>query len=460
MIRSINPASGKLIKEYQHHSHQEIIAKIELAQKGFEKWSELSFEKRGEYLIRVGQKLTEQMEACANMMTQEMGKPIVQARAEVSKCAQACEYYAENAAKLLKDEMVKTDAHKSYITFDPLGVILGVMPWNFPFWQVFRFAVPTLMAGNSVIIKHASNVSGCALMIEELCAELPKGCFQVVLTEPDSISHLLSHPDIKAVSLTGSEHAGSSIGMQAGEHLKKAVLELGGSDPFIILEDADLDSCLSTCIQARLVNAGQSCIAAKRFIVMEQQYHSFCAALVEKLQKINVGDPMQEYTEMGPLARLDLLESLDIQVQESIKMGATLLYGGKRLNSEGFFYAPTLLGNVQKGMPAYEEETFGPVFAIISVKDEEEAIKVANDTSYGLGASLWTSDLKKAEKLAKKIKAGSVYVNGQVISNIQLPFGGIKNSGYGRELSAYGIKEFVNVKTVVIYTDKTTQAKG
>lgn len=386
----------------------------------------------------------------AGLMTEEMGKPITQAKAEVEKCAWCCEFYADNAEKFLEDEIVQTDASKSYIRFEPLGVILAVMPWNFPFWQVFRFAAPTLMAGNTAVLKHASNVSGCALAIEKIFEEagFPKNVFRTLLVPSKNIESIIGNPNIAAVTITGSSSAGKSVASLSGKYLKKCVLELGGSDPFIVLDDVDVESCAVTAAGARIINTGQSCIAAKRFIVLEKIADQFEAAMVKKMESMVIGDPMDSKTEVGPMAREDLLLNLDKQVQDSIKKGAKLLIGGKRLNREGYFYAPTILSNVTKGMPAYDEEIFGPVASIIRVKDVEEAITVANDTIYGLGASVWTKDQKKGEEIAKQIQAGAVFVNGIVKSDPRLPFGGIKQSGFGRELGTYGIKEFVNVQAV------------
>ena len=386
-------------------------------------------------------------------MTLEMGKPIAQSRAEVEKCAWVCEYYAENAEKFLSDELITTDASKSFVTFQPLGVVLAVMPWNFPFWQVFRFAAPSLMAGNSGILKHASNVSGCALAIEEVFREagFPKNLFKTILVPSSEMESVIKNEKIKAVTLTGSVPAGKSVAKTAGSVLKKTVMELGGSDPYVILEDADLEMAAETCVNARLINGGQSCIAAKRFIVVEKIYNEFEKLFVEKMKLKKMGDPFDESNDLGPQASVSLRDDLHKQVEKSIKLGAELLLGGKIPEIKGAYYPPTVLSNVKKGMPAYDEELFGPVAAIIKSKDETEAIKIANDTIFGLGAAVFTSDMKRGEKIAKeKLQAGCCFVNAFVKSDPRLPFGGIKESGYGRELSAFGIKEFVNIKTIYI----------
>ena len=386
-------------------------------------------------------------------MTLEMGKPIAQSRAEVEKCAWVCEYYAENAEKFLSDELITTDASKSFVTFQPLGVVLAVMPWNFPFWQVFRFAAPSLMAGNSGILKHASNVSGCALAIEEVFREagFPKNLFKTILVPSSEMESVIKNEKIKAVTLTGSVPAGKSVAKTAGSVLKKTVMELGGSDPYVILEDADLEMAAETCVNARLINGGQSCIAAKRFIVVEKIYNEFEKLFVEKMKSKKMGDPFDESNDLGPQASVSLRDDLHKQVEKSIKLGAELLLGGKIPEIKGAYYPPTVLSNVKKGMPAYDEELFGPVAAIIKSKDETEAIKIANDTIFGLGAAVFTSDMKRGEKIAKeKLQAGCCFVNAFVKSDPRLPFGGIKESGYGRELSAFGIKEFVNIKTIYI----------
>ena len=396
--------------------------------------------------------LRDKKEHYGKILTLEMGKTITQAVAEVEKCAWVCDYYADNAEKILAEEFVETDASQSYVRFDPIGVVLAVMPWNFPFWQVFRFAAPALMAGNVGILKHASNVPMSALAIEEIFtnAGFPESTFKTLLIGSSTVKDVIDNPKVKATTLTGSEPAGMQVAQMCGAKLKKTVMELGGSDPFIVLADADVDAAVKTAVSARLINNGQSCIAAKRFVVLNEIYDEFEKKFVETMNKIKIGDPMNKETELGPIAREDLLNELDEQVKQSVEKGAVILCGGKKLKGEGFYYAPTILANLKKGMPAYDDEIFGPVASLIKANDEEEAIAIANDSEFGLGASLWTRDLNKAKVLASKIESGSVFVNGMVKSDPRLPFGGIKNSGYGRELSHYGIKEFVNIKTVWI----------
>jgi succinate-semialdehyde dehydrogenase/glutarate-semialdehyde dehydrogenase len=389
----------------------------------------------------------------ARLMALEMGKPLAQGLAEIQKCAWACEYYAQNSARFLAPETILTDAAKSYVTFQPLGVVLAVMPWNFPFWQVFRFAAPTLMAGNAAVLKHASNVSGCALAIETLLrdAGLPPALFRTLLLSSAKMSAVIEHPLIRAVTLTGSTPAGQAVASCAGKLLKKTVLELGGSDPYLVLEDADLESTVATCVTARLINGGQSCIAAKRFVVVEAIREPFESLMVQQMQTRTMGDPMQQGVELGPLARYDLRQELHQQVQRCIQAGARLLLGGIIAHGPGAFYPPTILTDVKPGMPAYDDEIFGPVAAIIPVKDETEAIRVANDSRFGLGAAVFTSDMERGERIAaEQLEAGCCFVNAFVKSDPRLPFGGIKQSGYGRELSAFGIREFVNIKTVYV----------
>ena len=453
MIKSINPSDLQVIKTYNQMQPSELIKIIDLADKAFEDWKTISFSARSKLMLKAADVLKKNKEEYSKLMTLEMGKPIAQSRAEVEKCAWVCEYYAENAEKFLSDELITTDASKSFVTFQPLGVVLAVMPWNFPFWQVFRFAAPSLMAGNSGILKHASNVSGCALAIEEVFREagFPKNLFKTILVPSSEMESVIKNEKIKAVTLTGSVPAGKSVAKTAGSVLKKTVMELGGSDPYVILEDADLEMAVETCAAARLINGGQSCIAAKRFIVVEKIYNEFEKLFVEKMKSKKMGDPFDESNDLGPQASVSLRDDLHKQVEKSIKLGAELLLGGKIPEIKGAYYPPTVLSNVKKGMPAYDEELFGPVAAIIKSKDETEAIKIANDTIFGLGAAVFTSDMKRGEKIAKeKLQAGCCFVNAFVKSDPRLPFGGIKESGYGRELSAFGIKEFVNIKTIYI----------
>ncbi|UCD18659.1 MAG: NAD-dependent succinate-semialdehyde dehydrogenase [Candidatus Zixiibacteriota bacterium] len=451
-MKAINPATNEVIKEYKEYSPEEIREIIGRADEDFRKWRTTSFQHRSALMHKAGGILRKNIEKYARLSTVEMGKTIKESRAEVEKCAWVCDYYADNAKKFLADEIIETDASRSFVAFEPLGMVLAVMPWNFPFWQVFRFAAPALMAGNAGVLKHASNVPGCALAIEEVFreADFPPNIFRTLLISARLVEVIIRDKRVRAVTLTGSEPAGMSVASIAGDELKKTVLELGGSDPFVVLEDADLRACVATSATARMINTGQSCIAAKRFIVVEPMVRQFEEQQTAIMQSMQVGDPLNEETKVGPLARMDLVDDLDRQVQESIRQGARLLCGGKRADRPGAFYLPTVLTDVKKGMPVYEQETFGPVSAIIPVKDTEEAITVANDSDFGLGGSVWTRDPKKGEEVARKIESGAVFVNGMTKSDPRLPFGGIKRSGYGRELSHYGIKEFVNIKTVWI----------
>ncbi len=451
-IQTINPATGKIEKIFLEHTREQVAESIEKAHTLFLNWRTKNLSERGQLMKEAAKILRDRKEHYGEILTLEMGKPITQAIAEVEKCAWVCDYYAENASSILSEEIIKTDASESYVRFDPLGVVLAVMPWNFPFWQVFRFAVPALMAGNVCLLKHASNVPMSALAIEEIfvLAGFPEGAFKTLLIDSSKVEEVINNSKVVAVTLTGSEGAGKKVAEACGRNLKKSVMELGGSDPFIILEDADVDVAVKTAVTARLINNGQSCIASKRFIVVEKIYGQFEKKFVEAMKKVKVGDPMDSATELGPIAREDLLIELDEQVRQSLKKGANLLCGGKRIAGEGFFYEPTILANLSKGMTAYDEEIFGPVASLIKANDEEEALRIANDSQFGLGASLWTNNIAKAKELAYKIESGSVFINGMVKSDPRLPFGGIKNSGYGRELSHYGIKEFVNIKTVWI----------
>ena len=453
MIQSINPADLQVIKTYQSMFPSEVNKILDLTNNTFERWKETTFSLRSKLMLNAAEVLRKRKEEYSKMMTLEMGKPIAQSRAEVEKCAWVCEYYSENAEKFLDDELITTDASKSFVTFQPLGIVLAVMPWNFPFWQVFRFAAPGLMAGNAGILKHASNVSGCALAIEEVFHEagFPENLFRTILVPSSQMEEVIKNEKIKAVTLTGSVPAGKSVAKTAGSVLKKTVMELGGSDPYVILEDADLEIAADTCVTARLINAGQSCIAAKRFIVVEKVYDSFEKLFVEKMKLKKMGDPFDESNHIGPQASIPLRDELHQQVLKSIELGAKLLLGGKIPELDGAWYLPTVLSNVKKGMPAYDEELFGPVAALIMAKDETEAIRIANDSIFGLGSAIFTKDVKRGEKIAKeKLQAGCCFVNAFVKSDPRLPFGGIKESGYGRELSSFGIREFVNIKTVYI----------
>ena len=449
-IETINPATEELVKKFTPTSDKEVKIIIDQVDEEFQLWKNKTYAERKVLMFKAAEVLRSEKQHYAEILTLEMGKPIKQAIAEVEKCAWACEYYAENTESILEKEFIETDASESYVQFDPIGIVLAVMPWNFPYWQVFRFAAPALMAGNAGILKHASNVPMSALAIEEIFhkAGFPKNIFRTLLIESKQVDAVIENSKVKASTLTGSEYAGSMVASKSGKMLKKSVMELGGSDPFIILADANLKEAVNTAVTARLLNNGQSCIAAKRFIVVEEIAQKFEEMFKARMEKTIVGDPMQEETELGPIAREDLLIELHEQITKSVEAGAKILTGGKRLERKGYYYAPTIISDVKKGMVAYEQEFFGPAATVIKVKDEEEAIFVANDTEFGLGASLWTSDLEKAKSLAKQIDSGSVFINGMVKSDPRLPFGGIKLSGFGRELSHYGIKEFVNIKTV------------
>jgi succinate-semialdehyde dehydrogenase/glutarate-semialdehyde dehydrogenase len=452
-LTAINPANGDTIKTYKQTPFAEVIKSVETAHQAFTVWKETTFSQRAELMKSASQILTKNKEEYAKTMAMEMGKPIRQGRSEIEKCAWVCEYYADNAFKMLQPEKIETDASNSFVSFQPLGVILTIMPWNYPFWQVFRFAAPGLMAGNAAVLKHASNVPGCSLAIEDVFnkAGFPENLFQNLLISSKQIKKVMEHPLIQAVTLTGSNLAGQAVAANAGKLLKKSVLELGGSDPYIILEDADLEAAAKTCVESRLLNSGQSCIAAKRFVVVDAVRQRFERMFIERMRAKKMGNPLEEDIDIGPQARFDLRENLHRQVAQSIAKGANCLLGGEIPKGKGAFYPATVLSAVRKGMPAYEEEIFGPVGAIISVKDEREAIQVANDSSFGLGAAIFTGDIGRGERIATyELEAGCCFVNAFVKSDPRLPFGGIKSSGYGRELSHYGIKEFVNIKTVYV----------
>jgi len=451
-MKSINPSTNRIIHDYQEHSSSEVGKIIEEVHADWMKWKETSFEHRSGFFRNAARLLRERKETYGRLMTGEMGKIIRESLAEIEKCAHACDYYADHAAGLLKDQVITSDASRSLVIFQPLGVILAVMPWNFPFWQVFRFAAPTLMAGNAAVLKHASNVPGCALAIEEIFrdAGFPKNLFRSLMIPSGEVKTVIADPRIAAVTLTGSESAGSEVAAGAGKHIKKTILELGGSDAFILLEDADMEKAVKTAVTARMINQGQSCIAAKRFIVVESRAAEFEDRVKHALESLKMGDPLDPETDIGPLARKDIADEIDQQVQRSIAAGARLVLGGKPANRPGCYYLPTLLSDVKPGMATYHEETFGPVISTISVKNEEEAISVANDSAFGLGGSVWTENLTRGEAVARRIETGAMFVNGLVKSDPRLPFGGIKKSGYGRELSEFGIREFMNVKTIWI----------
>jgi acyl-CoA reductase-like NAD-dependent aldehyde dehydrogenase len=440
------------MRSYQLHSEEQIEKILRGAQKAFLSWRKESFATRAGLMSKAASYLRQNKLKFAALMTAEMGKPILESEAEVEKCAWNCEYYSENAEQFLRDEPRVSNASESYTQHIPLGVILAVMPWNYPFWQVFRFAAPALMAGNTAILKHASNVPQCAFAIEEVFREagFPSETFQTLLVPGSGVSRLVEHPVIAAATLTGSEQAGSQVASCAGHMIKKTVMELGGSDPFIVLPDADLEAAVQTGVRARYQNAGQSCIAAKRFIIAEPVFQEYQERFVAAVRNLRIGDPMDRSTQIGPMAREEFLKDLERQIRESVRKGARIIVGGGRLERKGYYFAPTVLTEVRSDMPAGSEELFGPVAAMIRVRNTEEAIQVANCTSFGLGSNVWTSDIERAKRLAKQIESGLVFINGMVASDPRLPFGGVKRSGYGRELSELGIREFVNTQTVWI----------
>ncbi|QNI36171.1 NAD-dependent succinate-semialdehyde dehydrogenase [Edaphobacter albus] len=452
-IESINPANGKLLRSFDPLTEAALSEKIALAAETSRTYHAVPLDHRALWMNKLASLLEQEADEIAPTLTLEMGKPIHAARQEVAKCATACRYYAENAARILAPEAIATE-NSSYIRWDPLGVILAIMPWNFPFWQVFRFLAPALMAGNVGLLKHAPNVPQCALLIESLVrrAGFPRGSFQTLLIETSQVEGILADPRIAAVTLTGSVTAGRAIGAQAGWLIKKSVLELGGSDPFIVLPSADLDAAIHTAVRARLINNGQSCIAAKRFIVHESIYNTFEQRFVTEMEAMKIGDPMKEDTDIGPLAAARFAETLESQVNSAVKAGARILTGGQRMIGDGFYFEPTALVDVPRSSDVYREELFGPVAMLFKVSSLDEAIEIANDTPFGLGASAWTRDPAEQQRLVSELQAGSVFINAMVASDPRLPFGGIKHSGYGRELSAMGMREFLNAKTVVLAT--------
>jgi len=454
-IQSINPANGKVIRSYPEIPKEKVVRKIEQTHKAWLKWRESSFTERSALLIKLAGQLQKQRDDLARLMALEMGKPLKDGLAEIDKCAAVCTFYAEKGADFLKDQLVQTEASKSYVSFQPLGVVLAVMPWNFPYWQVFRFLAPALMAGNCGLLKHASNVPGCALSIEKLVkdAGYPDHVFQTLMIGSKAVAEVIAHPSVKAVTLTGSTEAGMKVAEQAGSLLKKTVLELGGSDPYIVLEDADLEFAAEVCASSRLINNGQSCIAAKRFILVKKIEKEFTALFIAQMKQRRLGDPLAADTSLGPMARADLRDELHQQVLKNINMGAKCLLGGQipAFKGQHAYYEPTVLSGIKKGMPAYDEELFGPVAAILTAKNAEHAIELANDTTFGLGAAIFTRDEEKGEEIARtRLQAGSCFVNSLVKSDPRLPFGGINQSGYGRELGLFGIHEFVNIKTVYV----------
>ncbi len=449
---SINPATGEVIQRYDELSDAALDARLDRAAAAFARHRRSSFAARADRMHRAADLLENRAETWGRIMTLEMGKPIGQARAEAEKCAWVCRYYAEHAEAFLQDEVVGTDAARSYVAYQPLGPVLAVMPWNFPLWQVFRFAAPALMAGNVGLLKHAANVTGCALAIEQILREagFDGNEFQTLLVSSKAVAGIIEDPRVKAATLTGSEGAGRAVGGQAGKQIKPSVLELGGSDPFIVLADADLDRAAEIGVQARMQNNGQSCIAAKRFIVEAPVAEAYIDRFVARAEAQAVGDPMDEATDLGPIARADLREEIHDQVRRALDGGATLRTGGRKLDGPGFFYAPTVLADVAPGSVAFEEEIFGPVASMIVARDADHAVELANATSFGLGGAVFTEDRAKGEQVALRLEVGCAFVNGMVKSDPRLPFGGVKASGYGRELSHHGLREFVNVKTVWI----------
>jgi succinate-semialdehyde dehydrogenase / glutarate-semialdehyde dehydrogenase len=451
-IATINPATGEVVKTYEALTPEQVEQNLQLAVKAFQAHRKTTFADRAAKMLRAAEILEKEKDECGRLMTLEMGKPFKAAVAEAVKCTTACRYYAENAEKFLADEIVETGAKRSFIRYLPIGAILAVMPWNFPFWQVMRFAAPALMAGNVGLLKHASNVPQCALKIEEIFrrAGFSEGVFQTLLIGSGPVDGILNDPRVAAATLTGSEQAGIQVGVSAAKRIKKVVLELGGSDPFIVMPSADLDAAVATAVDARIQNNGQSCIAAKRFIVSEKIADEFERKFVQRMESLRIGDPFDENTQLGPLANPEAVKSLDADVQKTVVAGARLLTGGHPLRRPGNFYAPTVLDNVPKDSPAYREEFFGPVASIFRAKDIDQAIQIANDSRFGLGASAWTKDPGETERFINELEAGMVFLNKMVASDPRIPFGGVKQSGHGRELGVHGIREFVNIKTVWI----------
>ncbi|MDO8466475.1 MAG: NAD-dependent succinate-semialdehyde dehydrogenase [Gallionella sp.] len=449
---SLNPTTNQVIQTYTSWDTDRLKQALEKTHSAQQTWAQTSFAQRAEVLRNVATRLQAQRDQYANFITQEMGKPLREARAEVEKCAGVCDYYAQHGEEFMHSEPVASDAGKSYVAHHPLGVVLAVMPWNFPFWQAFRAAAPALMAGNALLLKHAPNVPQCALAIEAMFREcgLPEGVFANLMIEVDQVAEVIPSPYVHAVTLTGSEAAGRKVAACAGQHLKKCVLELGGSDPFIVLHDADMEHTVNMAVASRFLNCGQSCIAAKRFIVVPQIADEFLHKLKAKVEALKLGDPLDDATQIGPMARLDLRDELHRQVSESIAQGAVAVTGCKPVERAGFFYRPSILDHVTASTRAYREELFGPVATIIRAENEEDALRIANETRFGLGSSIWSKDTARAEQLAARIQAGCTFINGMVKSDPRLPFGGVKASGYGRELSKLGMHEFVNAKTVWI----------
>lgn len=451
-IAAINPATGEKLKAFSPFEDAEIEKRLSRAEEAFRKYRRTTFTERSELLHGLTELLFEEKEKFAEIITLEMGKLFRDSVAEIEKCALGCRFYAENGERFLEEEPAQTDAARSYVDYQPLGPVLAIMPWNFPFWQVFRFAAPALMAGNVALLKHASNVPQCALAIEDIfCrAGFEDGIFQTLLVEPEQVEKLITDSRVRAVTVTGSEKAGAAVASAAAREIKKAVLELGGSDAFIVMPSADFAAALSTAVKARTINTGQSCIAAKRFIVADEIYERFLEQFVERMRALKIGDPMDPQTELGPLATEQILQGVDDQVQKTIATGAKLLTGGNRIHGPGFFYEPTVLSDVPKESPAYREEVFGPVAAVFRVGNADEAIELANDTTFGLGSSAWTKDRKEQKLFTSELDSGMVFINAMAASDPRLPFGGVKHSGFGRELGAAGIREFTNTKTIWI----------
>jgi succinate-semialdehyde dehydrogenase / glutarate-semialdehyde dehydrogenase len=451
-IASINPATGELTKRFDAHIDTEIESALDRAVSAFEKHRCSSFAERAAKLQHAAELLEKDREHFGRIITSEMGKLLRGSIDEIDKCARGCRFYAEHGEKFLSEQIVSSDPGRSYVRYEPLGAVLAIMPWNFPFWQVFRFAAPALMAGNVGLLKHASNVPQCALAIEEIFrdAGFGPGVFQTLLIENEAVEKIIRDPRVKAVTLTGSERAGSAVASTAGREIKKSVLELGGSDPFIVMPSAKLDDAISIGVKSRMVNSGQSCIAAKRFIIADAIYDQYVAQFVEKMKKLKLGDPAEETTEVAPLSSENILRGVDEQVQKSIAAGAKILSGGKPADGPGYFYEPTVLAEIPKNAPAYREEVFGPVALFFRARDREEAVTIANDSTFGLGASVWTNEPAEQEFFSHELESGMVFVNAMVASDPRVPFGGVKRSGYGRELGAEGIREFVNIKTVVV----------
>src|SRR5712671_379214 len=461
-ISSINPANGKTLRTFESFSAAKVSDALNRAAAAYRQHRRTSFADRARWMRKAAEILDAECHELGKLMTLEMGKPIKAGVAEAEKCATACRYYADNAERFLADQPVEMEGGKSWVAFQPIGVVLAIMPWNFPFWQVFRFAAPALMAGNVGVLKHASNVPQCALAIEDVFrrAGFADGCFQTLLIGSEIVEEIVADPRIAAVTLTGSEGAGRSVATAAGKNLKKAVLELGGSDPFVVMPSADLESAVSTAVSARMINNGQSCIAAKRFIVHEKIYDGFLKSFVARISAIKIGDPMDEKTELGPLATAAIRDGLDDQVKKSVTAGAKVLTGGKKLDREGFYYAPTVLTDIPANAPASHEELFGPVASVFKAKDLADAIRIANGTDFGLGASAWTRDAAEQNQFVAEIESGLLFINGMVVSDPRLPFGGVKRSGFGRELGEFGIHEFVNIKSVRVMETQGSKGAG